>query len=188
MNQVNYLTLTLFSSCLSLSAFSAEIPDYLDLKNSTIKVSRTHRNTHLDIELKTAGTIPMDGKAGAFGYAFLTDGGNNVLVAVTHLPIDDSSYEQVPSGFHTHVLDLKAPTSSCAKANFEVDLENSAKNQSFDANYNWSIKKNKLKIKNVPVSDLGDGGVEGLASFTLKPVLNDQKKPDHLCVYVTAQQ
>ncbi len=188
MNPVNYLTLTILGSCLSFSAIGAENSDYLDLKNSSVKASRMDSKTTLDIELKTAGKIPMDGKAGAFGYAFLTDGGNNVLVAVTHLPIDDSSYEHVPSGFHIHVLDLKAPAAECEKANFEVDLENSGKNQAFDANYDWSIKKNKLKIKNVDVSDLGDSGVEGIASFSLKPVFNDQKTLAHLCVYVVSQQ
>jgi hypothetical protein len=88
----------------------------------------------------------MDGKSGAFGYAALTDDGNNLLVAVTHLPIDDSSYEKTPSGFHTHVLDLMKPTAACAGANFEVDLVNSGKNKAFDADYAWSVKKGKLTI------------------------------------------
>jgi len=47
----------------------------------------------------------MGGKSGAFGYGALTDGGNNLLVAVTHLPIDDSSYEKTLSDIHTHALD-----------------------------------------------------------------------------------
>ncbi len=63
----------------------------------------------------------------AFGYAALTDGGNNLLVLVTHLPIDDSSYEHPESGFHTHVLDLKAPGEACPGADFEVDQTNSGK-------------------------------------------------------------
>lgn len=47
----------------------------------------------------------MDGESGAFGYGTLTDVGNNLLVVVTHLPIDDSSYEKTLSDIHTHVLD-----------------------------------------------------------------------------------
>ena len=51
------------------------------------------RKKILELEIKTTGKIPMDGKSGAFGYGALTDRGNNLLVAVTHLPIDDSAYE-----------------------------------------------------------------------------------------------
>jgi hypothetical protein len=110
-----------------------------------------------------------------------------VLVLTTHLPIDDSSHEQTPSGFHTHVLDLKAPSAGCAGANFEVDLENSTRNKAFDANYAWSIKANKIEIENVPAADLGDAGVESLVSFTIKPILDAQQKPQHLCVSVVDQ-
>ena len=46
------------------------------------------------------------------------------------------------------------------------------------------MKKNKLTVKNVPVTDLGDAGVEAVVSFTLKPVLENNNKPTNLCVYV----
>ena len=71
--------------------------------------------------------IPMDGKSGAFGYGTLTDGGNNLLVSVKHLPIDDSYYEKTLSDIHTHVLGLMEPTAACTGANFEVDLASSGK-------------------------------------------------------------
>jgi hypothetical protein len=138
----------------------------------------------LDFELRTDAPIPVDGKSGAFGYAALTDSGNNIMVAVTHLPIDDSSHEDPVTGFHTHVLDLKAPTSACQGASFEVDLENSGKNSAFDADYKWKVDGNKVSVDNVPVSDLGDAGVEAVVSFTLKPVLDANKKPTNLCVTV----
>lgn len=130
----------------------------------------------------------MDGKSGAFGYAALSDGGNNLLVVVTHLPIDDSSHEKLPSGFHTHVLDLMEPTSACPHANFEVDLENSGKNQAFDADYSWSVSNSSIQVKDVPVADLGDAGVEAVVSFTLKPVLDAKGSPTNLCVHVVDQK
>lgn len=159
--------------------------DHLKLKNA--EAEWQGRTKTLEIELETQAAVPMDGKAGSFGFGALTDGGNNVLVLTTHLPIDDSSHEQAPSGFHTHVLDLKAPSTECAGANFEVDLVNSAKNKAFDANYAWSIKANKIEMENIPAADLGDAGVESLVSFTIKPILDGQQKPQHLCVSVVDQ-
>jgi hypothetical protein len=141
----------------------------------------------INLKISVQGAVPMDGKAGAFGYAVLTDQGNNALVLVTHLPIDDSSHEDPKSGFHTHVLDLKAPGPACPGATFEVDLENSKKNAAFDADYRWKIKGSDIRIEAVPTADLGDAGVEGVAAFILKPVLNAKKAPTNLCVTVTDQ-
>lgn len=178
----------LLAGVLSLPAHAADKNGYLQLKEVETEVKAESGKKTLELEVKTQENIPMDGKSGAFGYAALTDGGNNLLVAVTHLPIDDSSYEKLPSGFHTHVLDLKEPTSACKGANFEVDLDNSGKNKAFDADYNWSVKKNKLKVEDVPVSELGDAGVEAVVSFTLKPVLDGKQKPTNLCVHVVDQK
>lgn len=182
--KIQILCTSLLLSGVSNGVYAANQADYLQLKSVETEVEADATKKTLELEIKTRGNIPMDGKSGAFGYGALTDGGNNVLVAVTHLPIDDSSYEEVPSGFHTHVLDLMKPTVACTGANFEVDLANSGKNKAFDADYAWEVKKNKLKVKNVPVTDLGDAGVEVVVSFTLKPILDNNKKPTNLCVYV----
>ncbi len=178
----------ILGSVLNVSAYAADMTDILQLKSVETAVEADSAKKTLKLEIKTKGNIPMDGKSGAFGYAALTDGGNNLLVAVTHLPIDDSSYEKTPSGFHTHVLDLMKPTAACPGANFEVDLVNSGKNKAFDADYAWSVKKGKLTIKNVPVTDLGDAGVEAVVSFILKPVLDENKKPSNLCIHVVDQK
>lgn len=176
------------SGVLCAAAYAGNKADYLQIKEMEVEVKAKEGKKVLEMEVETEGNIPMDGKSGAFGFAALSDGGNNLLIAVTHLPIDDSSYEKAPSGFHTHVLDLKEPTPACSGANFEVDLENSGKNNAFDANYDWSVKKNSLKVENVPVSDLGDAGVEAVVSFKLKPVLDAQGKPTNLCVHVVDQK
>jgi hypothetical protein len=171
----------------STAAVSAD-PNHLSLKAANIQrdTGKGGKNL-LTLTIEADKAIPMDGKSGAFGYASLSDKGNNVLVVVTHLPIDDSTHEQLPSGFHAHVLDLKAPGAECAGANFEVDVENSKKNTAFDADYRWEVQGSTLKVKDVPAADLGDGGIEGIASFTLKPILDQNGAPTHLCVTVVDQ-
>ncbi len=174
------------AAALVFSATTAEAAnDYLKIKKTEVEVESKGKKKKLEVEIKTGQAIPMDGKSGAFGYAVLTDGGNNVLVMVTHLPIDDSSYEHKSSGFHTHVLDLKAPTDACKGASFEVDVASSGKNKAFDSDYKWKVKGDKISVKDVPVADLGDAGVEAVAAFTLKPILGADKKPTNLCVTVT---
>ncbi len=182
-------TITLLAAatglCLSSTTAMSEPEGYLSIWRSSVKVAGKGDSKTLAMEIQTAKPIPVDGKTGAFGYAALTDNANNLLVLVTHLPIDDSSHENQENGFHAHVLDLKEPTAACAGANFEVDLENSGKNTAFDADYPWKIQGSKISVENVPVKDLGDAGVDTIVSFTLKPVLNSQQKPTNLCVTVT---
>ena len=167
---------------------AAAQPDYLSITEVDVEVESKNSVKTLDLEIKTKANIPVDGKSGAFGYGALSDGGNNLLVLVSHLPIDDSSHENPKSGFHTHILDLKAPTDACKDANFEVDLVNSGKNTGFDADYKYKIEGNEASISDVPVSDLGDAGVETVVSFTLKPILDAAQKPSNLCVYVVEQK
>ncbi len=179
---------SLLASAIGLTLVSgvvlAQTAGYLSLKKVEVEWEGKADKKTLKVEIKTNQNIPVDGKSGAFGYAILTDGVNNVLVLTTHLPIDDSSHEATPSGFHAHVLDLKNPTEACPGANFEVDLENSGKNTAFDANYKWKVDDNKIFVEKVPVSDLGDAGVESVVSFTLKPILDANKKATNLCVSV----
>ena len=172
--------------CLDLTGFVHAGPksEYLLIKKAETEVESEGPKKLLEFEIETQAPIPVDGKSGAFGYAALTNGGNNLLVVVTHLPIDDSSFENPVSGFHTHVLDLKEPTDACRGANFEVDLDNSKKNQAFDADYNWRVKGNKIGVEKVAVADLADAGVETIVSFTLQPILDAKNSPTHLCVNV----
>lgn len=167
---------------------AAATAEYLSLKKTEIEVESEGTAKTLKLEIETQADIPVDGKSGAFGYAALSDAGNNVLVLVSHLPIDDSSHENPKSGFHAHILDLKEPSADCKGANFEVDLENSAKNKAFDADYKYQVKGHEIDISDVPTADLGDAGVETVASFTLKPILDATQKPTHLCVFVVEQK
>ncbi len=167
---------------------SANPKEYLMISSTEVEVKGSGEKKFLDLEIKTASPIPVDGRSGAFGYAALSDGGNNLLVIVTHLPTDDSSHENPDSGFHTHVLDLKKPTVACPGANFEVDVANSKKNNAFDADYQWKVKGNKIEVEKVPIADLGDAGVESVVSFTLKPVLDNNKQATNLCITVIDQK
>jgi hypothetical protein len=169
---------------LASGATIAETEGYLSIWSSSVKVVGKGDKKTLSMDIQTAKPIPVDGKSGAWGYAALTDNTNNVLVVVTHLPIDDSSHEDPTSGFHTHVLDLKEPTAACAGANLEVDLVNSGKNAAFDADYQWKVNGSRISVENVPIKDLGDAGVDSIVSFTLKPILDAQQKPTNLCVTV----
>jgi hypothetical protein len=177
-------TLWLLGSSLTVPA----APNALSLKGARIQEDiGKGGKSFLTLTINADQAVPMDGKSGAFGYAALSDKGNKALVWVTHLPIDDSSHEELPSGFHAHVLDLKAPGPECAGANFEVDVENSKKNSAFDAQYRWEIQGPTLMIRDVPTADLGDGGIESIASFTLKPIIDSNGAPTHLCVSVVDQ-
>ncbi len=181
---LNPMVIGCLGLCLVVTPTWADTP-YLKLKSVEIEWEGPAKT--LAIEIETQRTVPMRGNAGAFGYGALTDGTNNVLVLTTHLPIDDSSHEQLPSGFHVHVLDLKPPTPACDGATFEVDLENSSKNAAFDVDYKWSVRRNEIHLKGIPANDLGDAGVESIVSFTIKPVLDGQQNPTNLCVTVTDQ-
>jgi len=187
MKIVTFFGISVMSTALAASLAFAAPAGYLQIDDTKVEVEGKGEKKALELEVKTEQAIPVDGKSGAFGYAALTDGTNNVLVLVTHLPIDDSSYEKMDSGFHAHVLDLKKPSAACEGATFEVDIENSKKNTAFDANYEWKIEGKEIEVEGIPVVDLGDAGVETVASFALKPILDKENKPTNLCVTVVEQ-
>lgn len=155
---------------------------------SLVSASAVITGDRLKADLVTSTAVPLDGSAGAFGYAILTNGGSgaldNVVVLVTHLGIDDSSHEDPISGFHTHVLDLMAPSKNCKKFDVEVDLAGSVANAAFDSNYQWIIDGTSIKIRNVPTSDLGNPTeVLGVVAFTVTPVFKGGSLTN-LCVDV----
>jgi len=136
----------------------------------------------LDVKIKVTAKIPKD-ESSAFGYAALTDGGNKVLVLVTHVPaFDDSVFDDKKGGFHTHVLNLIDPTGACAGASFEIDLGAAIT----DPGYKNSVGSKSVKIKNVPTADLGDAGVETIAAFfATVPGFVSPGVPTNVCVTVT---
>ncbi len=135
----------------------------------------------LEVEIEVRAEIPKD-ESSAFGYAALTDGGNKVLVLVTHVPaFDDSDFDDEEGGFHTHVLNLKAPVSPCPTGpnDFEIDLGATIT----DPGYENEVDDNEVEIKDVPTADLGDAGVETIAAFTAS-IVGPVGAPTNVCVTV----
>ena len=154
------------------SAHASDSPEgYLHIEKVNLKVRHEGGTSTMDVKIHVGDRIPLDGSGGAFGYALLTDGFNNVLVIVTHIGIDDSNFEG-RGGFHTHVLDLMAATASCGGFDAEVDLVGSAANSAFDPGYRFKVAGENAAIRDVPTSDLGDAGVEAIASFTVTPMFS----------------
>jgi len=148
------------------------------------------KGNSLKATITATAPIPVDGSS-AFGYAILTTtsgspASNNVLVLVTHVGFDDSSFEDPVSGFHTHVLDLKAPTAPCVGvgATDEVDLATSPSNTGFDKKYPFKIAGNVATINHAKVSDLNGGSVAAIAAFLATVPSFTAGVPDNICVTV----
>lgn len=156
---------------------------HLVLDGFFAQTTANNDNTRIKVSFTTGADVPVDGTSGAFGYAVLTGGLNNVLVLVTHLPIDDSEHEDETSGFHTHVLDLMAPSAACDGFSAEVDLANSVANKGFDLDADYSIDGSEVSIGYVPTKLLGGDTVGAVASFTVTPVF-DGENLTNLCVTV----
>jgi len=163
-------------SMLIAPAFSA---GHVVLNKSEVEVKN---GVTLDVKINVNAVIPKD-ESSAFGYAVQTDGGNKVLVLVTHVPaFDDSVFDDKKGGFHTHVLDLKAAAGGpCpAAAQFEVDFTVPPT----DPGYTNNVNGKTIMIKNVPIADLGDAGVETIAAF-LASIVGPVGAPTNVCVQVT---
>jgi len=136
----------------------------------------------LDVEIEVMAKIPKD-ESSAFGYAVLTTGLSKVLVLVTHVPaFDDSAFDDKKGGFHTHVLNLKAATTPCTdlSATLEIDLGAAIT----DPGYKNKVGDKEVKIKNVPIADLGDAGVETIVAFLALVPSFTNGTPDNVCVKV----
>lgn len=157
----------------------------------TTKNNAKGTNERIKVNFETTAVVPLDGLSGAFGYAILTEDGvgsglslGNVLVLVTHLPIDDSDFEEPVSGLHTHVLDLISPTSDCSGYDFEVDLAASGANAGFDLNADYAVDGTSVEIGQVPIKLLNSATVEAVVAFTVTP-FPDAITPTNLCGTIT---
>jgi len=139
------------------------------------------------LKAKITVTVPISvtGTPTNFGYGIFTGSPtNNVLAIATHLPLDDSSFENPVSGFHTHVLDLTTPDASCpAGSDAEIDLTNSPLNTGFDVKYPFKIVDKSVILQNANVKHLNSGTVSSIAAFTITGV-TDGGGNLHLCLDV----
>jgi hypothetical protein len=156
------------------------IENYLQLRSANVN----HHSGDIDVDIRTGGNIHSEKGNSGFGYAVLTDVGdefvNNVLVAITDIGLDD--YDKSKNDkLHTHVLDWTGDVSSdCSGSDYEVD-RSSSDNEAFDTNYPIDVKGNKISIDNIGTDDLASDTVKAIASFTADAVTHNGKI-QHICI------
>jgi hypothetical protein len=182
---MNVLAVTSLAFGLNLSPMGLPAPSgsgHLHLKGGSYQWSSLKADGRRRIlaAVETEGRVPTDGGQ-AFGYAWLSDGGNNALVLAARMSLDEA---RAGSGFKTYVLDLKPPTPACRDATFEVDLAGSRQNPGYRADYRWKVSGRHLAVLDVPPGDLGNPGIEGIAAFVFNAVPAGAGQPASLCLTV----
>ena len=172
------LALTVTGTTVSSNTAFA-IQNYLQLRSATVT-----ENGNIDVDIRTGGNIPSEKGNSGFGYAVLTDVGdefvNNVLVTITDIGLDDYD-ESRNDKLHTHVFDLTGDVSSdCSGSDYEVD-RSSSDNEAFDTNYPLSIRDNEVSIDDVDTGDLAGDTVKAIGSFTADAVTHNGKI-QHICI------
>src|SRR5215216_3724914 len=178
------LTLTIVLMITSTSTISSNkayaIENYLQLRSANIN----HHGGYIDIDIRTGGSIPSEKGNSGFGYAMLTDVGdefvNNVLVATTDIGIKNHD-ESKNDKLYTYVLDLTGDISGgCSGSDYEV-ARSSSDNEAFDTNYPIDVKGNKISIDDVDKDDLASDTVKVVASFTAEAITRNDKI-QHVCI------
>lgn len=193
---------------LSQTAIAASnTPGYLKITES----SATTSGNNLKVSVNTERPIPKDGREGAFGYGFLTNGLSNVLAVTTHLCASDSLVQGAapaskcpnPVGisalvgnfadhddetFHAHVLDLKPAGTECASTYSSADLEvdfASTVGSGNNVSPSWptSGSGKKLVVEKINPADFDDVGVEAVVSFEILPIVSGTEITN-LCIDV----
>ena len=175
---------------ISMIILPAYAEGHLGITDTEVETKSNAKGTNdrIKVHIEVGADIPLDGTAGAFGYGIFTGGvTDNVLVLVTHLPIDDSNHEDPTSGFHTHVLDVIAPTGACTNGfTHEVDLAGSGMNKGFDLDADWEIDGKTAWIGFTPTKRLnGVTDVDFVAAFTVTPIFAEGTLTN-LCLTVTS--
>jgi hypothetical protein len=139
---------------------------HLDIVSAEVQ----EKNEKVKLELNTAADV-TSGLPGFYGYAALTSDFQDILVAVTHLPIDDVDPDADPeTGFHTHIVDLTTET-DCASGIAVAFASPEAVGE-------LKVDGTEVKVTDVDAADVGElsGAVP---SFTL--TIEDSE----LCVNVS---
>src|ERR687891_688841 len=166
------LTVTVGSANL-VTAYAIE--NYLQLRSANVN----HQNGDIDVDIRTGGNVPSESGNNGFGYAALTDVGDesvdNVLVAISDIGIKNNDKSTNNDKFNTYVLDLTGDTSSaCTGSDYEV-TKSSSDNDGFDTNYPIDVKGNEISIDEIDTNDLASGTVKAIASFTAESITHDGK-------------
>src|SRR5918992_1225346 len=172
------LTITVVSANLNI-AFAIE--SYLQLRSANVN----YHNGDIDVDIHTGGNIPSEKDNSGFGYAVLTDVGDefvdNVLVAISDIGIKNYDKSTKNDKLHTYALDLKGDISrACSSSDYEV-AKSSSDNEAFDTDYRVDIKGNKISIDDIDTNDLASGTVKAIASFTAESITQNGKIK-HICI------
>src|SRR5918992_992046 len=152
------------------------IENYLQLRSANVD----YHGGDIDVDIRTRGDIPSESGNNGFGYAVLTDVGDesvdNVLVAISDVGIKNNDKSTTKNDkLHTYVLDLTGDTSkACSGSDYEV-TKSSSDNEGFDTSYPIDVKGNKISIDDVNTNDLASDTVKAIASFTAEAITNNGK-------------
>src|SRR5215207_9338933 len=167
------LTITLGSANLTTAL---AIENYLQLRSASV----SYHGGDIDVDIRTGGDIPSEKGNNGFGYAVLTDVGDesvdNVLVAISDIGIKNNDKSTTKNDkLNTYVLDLTGDTSrSCSGSDYEV-TKSSSDNEGFDTSYPIDVEGNKISIDDIDTNDLASGTVKAIASFTAEAITNNGK-------------
>jgi hypothetical protein len=167
------LTVTVGSANL-ITAYAIE--NYLQLRSANVD----YHGGDIDVDIRTGGNIPSESGNNGFGYAVLTDVGDesvdNVLVAISDIGLKNNDKSTTKNDkLHTYVLDLTGDTSkACSGSDYEV-TKSSSDNEAFDTSYPIEVKGNKISIDDVNTNDLASDIVKSIASFTAEAITNNGK-------------
>ena len=166
------LTVTVGSANL-ITAYAIE--SYLQLRSANVD----YHGGDIEVDIRTGGNIPSESGNNGFGYAVLTDVGDesvdNVLVAISDIGLKNNDKSTKNDKLHTYVLDLTGDTSkACSGSDYEV-TKSSSDNEGFDTIYPIDVEGNKISIDDVDTNDLASGTVKAIASFTAEAITNNGK-------------
>ena len=151
------------------------IENYLQLRSANVD----YHGGDIDVDIRTGGNIPSESGNNGFGYAVLTDVGDesvdNVLVAISDIGLKNNDKSTKNDKLHTYVLDLTGDTSkACSGSDYEV-TKSSSDNEAFDISYSIDVKGNRISIDDVNTNDLASDTVKAIASFTAEAITNNGK-------------
>lgn len=151
------------------------IENYLQLRSANVD----YHGGDIDVDIRTGGNIPSESGNNGFGYAVLTDVGDesvdNVLVAISDIGLKNNDKSTKNDKLHTYVLDLTGDTSkACSGSDYEV-TKSSSDNEAFDTSYSIDVKGNRISIDDVNTNDLASDTVKAIASFTAEAITNNDK-------------
>ncbi len=171
------IVLTVTSTLGNTTNVAFAIENYLQLRSASVN----YYNGDIDVDIHTGGNIPSENGNNGFGYAVLTDVGDesvdNVLVAISDIGIKNNDDKSTTKNdkLHTYVLDLTGDISSaCSGSDYEV-TKSSSDNEAFDTSYPIDVKGNKISIDDVNTNDLASDIVKAIASFTAEAITNNGK-------------